>query len=371
VLVGSSSPLPELMPLAIQTRKDGPVTMPGDGAEWEFAKLQVQVADVNLHEMGYHLWGTHFSMEAFAVAAARSLAITHPLRELLRRHFHGLLWINQYGLRHLINTGGDPRRPVQDFLAPSFSGSIETMRKSRDGWSIAKKALARDLRERGLDVAHSLTEYPYRDDGRLVWRAIENFIEEYVDRYYDSPQDVRDDEELTAFYEELAEHNVPDIGRPDHPDPARNLIDLKEQLVQILWVSTALHNVLNQPQWPIAAYAANAPSASNVDPAGPAPLSPTAVYLESTDPDDNTKQRTVGMMGLMGELALYNPDFAAGGLGHYRWWGRWKDDRVEPIVGRFQAALATVDATIVDRNRTRRLKYEWLRPSLMNNSTST
>lgn len=364
--------LPELLPLGILTTAGGPIHMPGDGAAWEFAKLLVQVADVNEHELCFHLWGCHISMEPFAMAAARALALTHPLRELLRRHFFGLLWINQYGLRHLVNVSGDPRRPVKDFLAATFSGSMELMHRGRATWSIAQRALPRDLIDRGLDdPERSLRHYPYRDDGRLLWRAIAGFVDEYVDLYYDAPHDVRDDDELTAFYRELADHHVPDVGRPDHPDVAGNLVALKEHLTQILWVSTALHNLLNAPQYPMAGYAGNHPTASNLDPAGPAPADVTAVYTQGASADDSSRTRALGMMGLTAELSLYNPDGPAGGLGHYRFWGRWKDPRVEPVVARFQERLREVDQAIVRANGERPLRWDWLRPKLMANSTST
>ena len=105
----------EMTPIAIQLdpNPDSHVYTPFDPpVDWLFAKLCVQVADANHHEMSSHLARTHLVMEPIAIVTARQLAKNHPLSLLLKPHFRFMLTNNDLARSHLIAPGG----PVDELL---------------------------------------------------------------------------------------------------------------------------------------------------------------------------------------------------------------------------------------------------------------
>ena len=115
----------ELEPIAIQLEvPTGELFTPFDDAtDWLLAKLCVQIADGNHHEMITHLGRTHFVMEPIAVVTARQLAHKHPLSILLRPHFRYMLGLNSRGREQLINAGG----PVDHLMAGTLAESLQLL----------------------------------------------------------------------------------------------------------------------------------------------------------------------------------------------------------------------------------------------------
>jgi arachidonate 15-lipoxygenase len=92
-----------------------PIFTPRDGGAWRVAKLCVQVADGNMHELVAHLGHTHLVLQPFAIATPRTLPPQHPLNVLLSPHLLGTLPINQAAVSTLIAPGGavDTLPPAQ------------------------------------------------------------------------------------------------------------------------------------------------------------------------------------------------------------------------------------------------------------------
>ncbi len=201
----------ELVPVAIQIERRhddtaNPIITPHGGADlWAVAKLMVQIADVNAHEMQYHLWNCHFAMEPFPVATRRCLDLWHPLSVLLRRHFPILIANNDLGRHTLVAPPSAANgSSVDKLLGSDLAGSAEIVRRARDRWRFDCTNLRDELRGRGLDdPAQSIKDYPYRDDALLIWDAIEQFVDGYVHHYYASDGAVAGDGELSAWRAEL------------------------------------------------------------------------------------------------------------------------------------------------------------------------
>ena len=71
-----------------------------------------------------------------------------------------------------------------------------------------------------MDDTSRLPDYPYRDDALLIWGAISQWVEDYVNHYYSSDAAVQGDTELQNWVAELVAHdggrlNNVGAGEPD------------------------------------------------------------------------------------------------------------------------------------------------------------
>ena len=101
------------------------------------------------------------------------------MHRLLYSHMRFMIAINVAARKTLINdTGVVPN----GFSLGLRSG--ELMSDAYQGWQLKNYALPNELRLRGVADKISLPYYPYRDDGLLVWEAIGEYVQKYIDIYY-------------------------------------------------------------------------------------------------------------------------------------------------------------------------------------------
>jgi len=352
-----------LVPVAIQCGQDSstnpiftPSVIAAEQWGWEMAKLVVQVADGNYHELVAHLAHTHLVIEAFAVATRRNLATVHPLWGLLLPHFEGLLFINNQAATSLIAANG----PIDHIFGGTITSSQLTASAARLSFDFYAKMLPADLAARGVADATKLPDYPYRDDALLVWHAIHEWATQYVDIYYADDAAVTGDTELAAWTASLmAEGAIKGF----------KAITTREQLAlvctMVMFTASAQHAAVNFPQKSIMSFAPAVTGAGW-----------TAAPTEQTG---HNKQEWLGYMPPL-TLALEQLDvlFLLGSV-YYRPLGTYLSNdfpypawfRDPAIIGadcalpRFQAALQEVEARIVARNAERRSPYSFLQPSLI------
>ena len=48
-----------------------------------------------------------------------------------------------------------------------------------------------------------IEDYPYAADGLLIWSAIKEWVESYVEHFYTEPESVTSDVELQAWWNEI------------------------------------------------------------------------------------------------------------------------------------------------------------------------
>lgn len=352
-----------LVPVAIQCGQDPaswpiftPSPVAGEQWGWEMAKLVVQVADGNYHELVAHLARTHLVIESVAVATHRHLAVAHPLWALLVPHFEGTLFINEVAATSLIAPNG----PIDHIFAGTIESTQALAVAARLGFDFTAKMLPNDIEARGVGVSSALADFPYRDDGLLVWNAIREWAHRYIAIYYASDADVTGDTELGAWAACLeSEAKISGIG------PITTREKLVEVCTMIIFTASAQHAAVNFPQKDIMTFApavtgatwqpAPAEQAGQDKPAWLAMMPPMALALEQ-----------LNVLELLGSIH-YRP------LGDYRGtdfpYPLWfQDPRVtgpEGPLAWFQAALANVDTTIEARNAQRRRPYPYLQPSLI------
>lgn len=352
-----------LVPVAIQCGQDpstDSIFLPSVSADaawgWEMAKLIVQVADGNYHELFAHLARTHLVIEAVTVATHRHLATQHPIWALLVPHCEGTLFINDQAATSLIKQGG----PIDHIFGGTITSSQLAASGARLDFDFASHCLPADLVARNVADAAALPDYPYRDDALLVWNAIEQWARQYVHIYYADDAAVVADTELAAWTTCIATE-----GKLKGFGPIATRAALVDVCTMIIFTASAQHAAVNFPQKDIMAFAPAVTGAGW----SPAPTSQAghakSQWLGQMPPLSLALEQ-LNVLVLLGSLH-YRP------LGDYRSndypYKPWFQD--PQIIGtgcalpRFQQTLAEVEARIIERNSERMWPYPYLQPSLI------
>lgn len=104
-----------------------------------------------------------------------------------------------------------------------------------------------------------IEDYPYAQDGLLIWSAIENWVRSYVNRYYPNSSLVCNDTELQAWYAESVNVGHADLKHAEWWPTLANVHDLVSILTTIIWLASAQHAALNFGQYPYGGYVPNRP----------------------------------------------------------------------------------------------------------------
>ncbi|KAL2341891.1 hypothetical protein Fmac_009831 [Flemingia macrophylla] len=238
------------------------VTPPLDATShwlWQIAKAHVSSNDAGVHQLVHHWLRTHACMEPFIIAAHRQLSIMHPIFKLLKPHLKHTIQINALAREALINEGGIIE---SDFSPNKYSTEIISA-AYRDWWRFDMEALPADLVRRGMaepdpTQPHGLRlvveDYPYANDGLLIWFALENLVRTYVNYYYRDGMMVQSDSELQAWYSEAVH-----VGHADHANASwwprlSTPSDLTSILTTLIWVASVQHSAVNFGQYPLGGY---------------------------------------------------------------------------------------------------------------------
>lgn len=349
-----------LVSVAIQCSQDpsiSPIILPNSTLNtsgywrWQMAKTVVSVADENYHEMFVHLTRSHLVLEAICIATHRCLAANHPLNVLLMPHFEGTLFVNEEAALLLMAPG-----LFIDVLFTATLADIKTsVAKDRFSFDFYAKMLPNDLAARKVSNNATLPNYPYRDDGLLLWNAISNWAKDYINIYYTSDNDVVNDTELTSWVNEIITQ-----GRVAGFKAIRSKAQLSDVITMIIFTASAQHAAVNFPQLPMMTYA----------PAMAAHSSAPAPNGSSTYTEQSWINMLPTMLTAEENLVIYN--ILAGvyytKLGEYKqstfpFAPIFNDARVAVPLNAFQAALQQIETTITSRNTQRNRPYPFLLPS--------
>lgn len=339
-------------PMFLQASSDQPAAYWG----WQMAKTIVQVAEGNYHELFVHLARTHLVIEAFTVATHRQLASRHPINVLLLPHFEGTLFINNSAADSLIAPGG----PIDEIFGAVIQATQQAAGGDRLAFGFYANMLPAELAARNVANPAQLPDYPYRDDGLLVWQAIAQWTTEYVRVYYANDGAVVGDTELAAWTAELMGD-----GKIKGFRPIASREQLAEVLTMIIFTASAQHAAVNFPQKPIMTYA---PAITG---AGWAAVPTQQTGQSQPDwlklmPPISAAMEQLNVLYLLGSVHYRH-------LGEYRSnvfpYAPWFEDKqiTEPggPLARFNANLHAVEETINARNRERPEPYSFLLPSLI------
>ncbi|KAI3449950.1 hypothetical protein Pfo_006615 [Paulownia fortunei] len=251
------------LPLAEETASSKQVlTPPTDGTTnwlWQLAKEHVCSNDAAIHTLVNHWLRIHACMEPFVIAAHRNLSVMHPIFKLLHPHMRYIMKTNAFSREVLINAGAI----IESFNAPAKYCMQLSCYAYRDWWRFDLEGLPADLIRRGMAVPDStyphgmrliIKDYPYAQDGLLIWSAVENLVMKYVNYYYPEAILVQNDTELQAWYNESVNTGHADLCNATWWPKLSTPKDLINILTTIIWTVTGQHAVLNFGQYSYGAY---------------------------------------------------------------------------------------------------------------------
>eukprot|EP00252_Welwitschia_mirabilis_P019926 TRINITY_DN4743_c0_g1_i1.p1 TRINITY_DN4743_c0_g1~~TRINITY_DN4743_c0_g1_i1.p1 ORF type:complete len:585 (+),score=61.44 TRINITY_DN4743_c0_g1_i1:296-2050(+) len=269
------TPLGTLKPIAIElslpslalgSKSKRVMTPPNDATTnwlWQLAKAHVCANDAGIHQLKHHWLRTHACMEPYFLAAHRQLSVMHPIFKLLHPHMRYTMEINALARQSLINAGGT----IESSFTPG-KYCMEISAAAYKEWRFDMEGLPADLIKRGMaekdpSKPHGLKlvieDYPYAADGLLIWSAIQEWVEEYVNYYYRDPNSVQSDTELQAWWVEIKIKGHPDKGNEPWWPKLETAEDLIGVLSTMIWVASGQHAALNFGQYPYGGYVPNRP----------------------------------------------------------------------------------------------------------------
>ena len=237
---------------------------------WRLAKAQVLAIDSGYHQLISHWLRTHCCTEPYIIATNRQLSVMHPIYRLLHPHFRYTMEINALARQKLINADGI----IEGAFSPG-KFSMELSSAVYDAvWSFDHEALPQDLINRGMAIEDpnsphglklTIEDYPYANDGLVLWDALKQWVTDYVNHYYPDPKLVASDRELQAWWKEIKNVGHGDKkdapGWPDLKTPK----DLIEIVTTIAWVASGHHAAVNFGQYPYAGYFPNRPTIARIN----------------------------------------------------------------------------------------------------------
>lgn len=345
-----------LVPVAIQLHNESGgnnlIYTPEDAPlDWFLAKTCVQIADANHQELGSHFAQTHAVMAPFAAVTARQLGENHPLALLLKPHFRFMLFDNELGRTQFLQPGG----PTDDFMAGTLEESLGLVTGAYEEWSLDQFAFPTELKNRQMNDREILPHFPFRDDGILIWDAIQKFVTEYLQLYYKTPQDLSEDYELQNWARELAAQDGGRVkGMPKRIDSIEQLITI---VTTVIFTCAPLHSCLNFSQYEYVTFVPNMPYAAYHS------------IPETKGVDMETIMKILPPYKQAADQVLWTDILTAF---HYDKLGFYDEEFTDPSAQeallRFQQNLHQVERQIEINNQTRPVPYNYLKPSQIINS---
>ncbi|KQJ93839.1 lipoxygenase 2.3, chloroplastic [Brachypodium distachyon] len=378
-----------LMPLAIELTRPQSPTKPQwkrafthghdatDSWLWKLAKAHVLTHDTGYHQLVSHWLRTHASVEPYIIAANRQLSRMHPVYRLLHPHFRYTMEINALAREALVNADGI----IEDAFWPGkYSIELSSVAYAAT-WRFDTEALPEDLVSRGLAVRGNdgeleltIKDYPYANDGLLIWNSIKQWASDYVKFYYKSDKDVTGDKEVQAWWEEVRTK-----GHADKKDEQWwPVCDSRDNLVQILtiimWVTSGHHAAVNFGQYHYGGYFPNRPTVvrknipveeNKEDEMRRFMAKPEEVLLESLP----SQMQAIKVMATLDILSSHSPDEEY--MGEYAESAWLAEPMIKAAFEKFNGRLKEVEGTIDERNNNQDNKnrcgagivpYELLKP---------
>ncbi|KAI3847507.1 hypothetical protein MKW92_044949 [Papaver armeniacum] len=289
---------------------------------WKLAKAHVCSNDAGVHQLVNHCLDI--------IAAHRQLSSVHPIYKLLHPHMRYTLEINALARQSLINGGG--------IIEACFSPGKYSMELSsaayKNMWRFDMEGLPADLIRRGMaeedpslpgGVKLVIEDYPYASDGLLIWSAIEEWVDAYVNHFYSDNHSISSDNK--GHSDKRNEPWWPKLKTKE---------DLSGILTTMIWVASGQHAALNFGQYPWRIYAKSSYPNEEI----------TSSFLSSIP----TQLQATKVMAVQDTLSTHSPDEEYLGqihLLHCHW---INDTEILRLFQKFSTRLEEIEEIIKARN---------------------
>ncbi|KAK9725720.1 hypothetical protein RND81_05G164400 [Saponaria officinalis] len=346
---------------------------------WRIAKAHVLSHDSAHHQIDSHWLRTHCTVEPYIIATNRQLSAIHPINRLLSPHFRYTMEINALARESLINAGGIIE---STFSTERYSMEFGSMVYDK-AWRFDRQALPVDLISRGMAVEDpksphglklTIQDYPYANDGLLLWDAINQWVTDYVTHYYPNEEMVLNDEEVLQWWAEIRTKGHED--KKDEPwwPILKTPNDLINILTIIIWMTSGHHAAVNFGQYTYGGYFPNRPTISRVKMPSDDPTpeewdyfldNPCRVLLDTFP----SQMQGTKVMTVLNVLSSHSPDEEYIGDQIEPSWA--EDPTVKEAFQRFNSNLKrieeeidarNVDVNLKNRNGAGIIPYELLKP---------
>lgn len=347
-----------LRPIAIQLYQDAgldnPIYTPNDGNLWLAAKTFAQVADGNHHILVTHATRIHYVMEAIIMASRRQLYKSHPLCVLLNPHLRHTLNVNHQHT-FLRDRKGRPGR-YGELFAGDYDATTQCMANGMTSFDFRASAFPNDIASREVDNPDLF--YPYRDDGVLLWNAIQHFATEYIDVCYQSDEDVAEDCEIQAWAHDIS---AQDRGRiPGFPARFASRQELAETIGHVIFLCTAFHSCIHFNQYKYPGFVPNMPHSAYAPP-------PAGKGAEM-DADGLLKFQPAFRAAYSQTWTYFQTNFTVNRIGQYPL--RQFDPAARDVIERFRKRLQEIEGQIDQRNSSRPVPYDRMNPRIIPNGVT-
>uniref|UniRef100_A0A8C2EN89 Arachidonate 5-lipoxygenase n=1 Tax=Cyprinus carpio TaxID=7962 RepID=A0A8C2EN89_CYPCA len=343
--------LDQIVPIAIQLSQApgemSPIFLPSDNTyDWMLAKMWVRSSDFLVHQLVTHLLKTHLLSEVFEMAMYRQLSAVHPVYKLLMPHVRFTIAINARAREKLISKDG------------IFTGMGKLIQNAMKTLTYESLCFPEDIKARGME---DVPKYYYRDDGKMVWKAIHCFVSAVIKIYYRSDKAVQKDVEIQEFVKDVACFGM--NNSDNFPKSLSSREQLVEYLTAVIFTASAQHAAVNFGQFDWYGWIPNSPSTMRKPPPQQKGQVDLKHIMESL-PDRECSSKVLGTVWSLTrtqENELY--------LGTYPDM-YFTEQPVKEAIKTFRHKLDEVTNIIKSRNEKLTLGYCYLSPDKIPNSVA-
>uniref|UniRef100_A0A8C5ZXY3 Arachidonate 12-lipoxygenase, epidermal-type-like n=1 Tax=Marmota marmota marmota TaxID=9994 RepID=A0A8C5ZXY3_MARMA len=322
---------------------------------WLLAKTWVRSSDFQLHQLQSHLLRGHLMAEVISVATMRSLPSLHPIYKLLIPHFRYTMEINILARNNLVSEYG-----IFDLVVSTGSGGhVDILQRATACLTYRSFCPPDDLADRGLlDVKSSL----YGQDALRLWEIISRYVHGMVGLFYKSDKAVKQDSELQAWCREITETGLQGAQDRGFPLSLESLDQLCHIVTMCIFTCTGQHASAHLGQLDWYSWIPNGPCTMRKPP----PISNAVTEKDIVDslPDLHQARMQKTFIKFLGRR---QPVMVALGQHKEKY---FSGPGPQAVLQQFQEELAVMDREIKVRNAGLDLPYEYLQPSMVENSVT-
>uniref|UniRef100_A0A0D9RKZ4 Arachidonate 15-lipoxygenase n=1 Tax=Chlorocebus sabaeus TaxID=60711 RepID=A0A0D9RKZ4_CHLSB len=322
---------------------------------WLLAKCWVRSSDFQLHELQSHLLRGHLMAEVIAVATMRCLPSIHPIFKLIIPHLRYTLEINVRARTGLVSDMGI----FDQVVSTGGGGHVELLKRAGGFLTYSSFCPPNDLADRGLLGVKSSF---YAQDALRLWEIIFRYVEGIVSLHYKTDVAVKDDPELQTWCREITEIGLQGGQDRGFPVSLQSRDQVCHFVTMCIFTCTGQHSSVHLGQLDWYAWVPNAPCTMRLPP--PTTKDATLETVMATLP--NFHQASL-QMSMTWQLGRRQPIMVAVGQHEEEY---FSGPEPKAVLKKFREELAALDKEIENRNAKLDMPYEYLRPSLVENSVA-